>query len=86
MGEAVGSAALVGLSLVLGAVVLWGLLLFLTRWTKAAPSKGEVAKLSGTQDGKRGRSSEATPAAFLLGGDRGHVSILRKKRAVAAPI
>ncbi|KAG8122868.1 hypothetical protein E2320_018329 [Naja naja] len=46
MGEAVVSATLVGLSLVLGAVVLWGLLLFLTRWTKAATSKDDVAKLN----------------------------------------
>ncbi|XP_032071851.1 transducin beta-like protein 2 [Thamnophis elegans] len=50
MGEAVVSATLVGLSLVLGAVVLWGLLFFLTRWTKAAPSKEDVAKLSGTPE------------------------------------
>lgn len=58
------SATLVGLSLVLGAGVLWGLLFFLTRWTKAAPGKEDGAKLSGTPDGKRGRSSEAAPPAF----------------------
>ncbi|XP_007430322.1 transducin beta-like protein 2 [Python bivittatus] len=50
MGEASASAALVGLSLVLGAVVLWGLLFFLRQWKKAAPSKEDVAKLSGTRD------------------------------------
>ncbi|XP_034276934.1 transducin beta-like protein 2 [Pantherophis guttatus] len=50
MGEAVVSATLVGLSLVLGVVVLWGLLFFLTRWAKAASSKEDVAKLSGTPE------------------------------------
>ncbi|XP_026527445.1 transducin beta-like protein 2 isoform X2 [Notechis scutatus] len=50
MGEAVVSATLVGLSLVLGAVVLCGLLLFLTRWSKAATSKDDVAKLSGAPE------------------------------------